>query len=431
MRHGHTGFAYEGTGTGSPIRSLLDIDFYKFTMGQFIHDLYRDIGTTFELINRDADIPLAEIIGEKRLRDALDSARKLRVTDGELDSLRNMRTYGENLFSEPYLSFLKRLSLPPYELRREGDQYRLSFSGPWAAVSLWETVALAIVSELYYEALERCMTQKERNAAYALAEERLEQKLALLAASPDIRFADFGHRRRHGRAWHEWVVKRCAESLPDQFLGTSDTLLAIRYGVNPIGTNAHELPMVLATLAETDQEKRDAQYAVLEGWQRRYGKAFRIFLPDTFGTGQFLEGAPRTLAHEWDGFRQDSGDPMRAVGLYVSWLRSHGVDPKEKLVIFSDGLDIPDMRRLERACQGNIRCAFGWGTLLTNDFRGCGGDGRLYRPFSLVCKAVSANGRPVIKLSDNVGKATGPASEVKRYLDIFGRPRQDDLRVIV
>ncbi len=89
------------------------------------------------------------------------------------------------------------------------------------------------------------------------------------------------------------------------------------------------------------------------------------------------------------------------------------------------------MKRLERECRGTIRCAFGWGTLLTNDFRGCGDNERLYRPFSLVCKAVSANGRPVVKLSDNVGKATGPASEVKRYLDIFGQPRQDDLKVIV
>ncbi len=329
MGLGLTRHGYERAGIGSPVRSLLDIDFYKLTMGQFIHDRHGDIGTTFELINRDRNIPLAEIIREDRLRDALDTARELYFTDLELDSLRSIRTYGDTLFSEPYLSFLRGLTLPPYELRREGTQYRLTFTGTWAAVSLWETIALAIVSELYYEALERRMTRRERDGAYAMAAERLERKLAELADCPDIRFADFGHRRRHGRAWHEWVVKRCAEALSHQFIGTSDTLFAIQYGLDPIGTNAHELPMILAALADTDQEKRDAQYAVLEGWQKRYGKALRIFLPDTFGTGQFLNSAPGALAHEWDGFRQDSGDPMRAVRLYVSWLRSHGVDPKK------------------------------------------------------------------------------------------------------
>ena len=414
-----------------PIQSLLDIDFYKFTMGQFIWQSYPETLVTFELINRDAGIPLARIIAEERLREALDHARTLCFSPGELDALRNIRTYGKALFSEGYLSFLKGGSLPPYNLEKRGDQYHLSFTGPWAAVSPWETIAIAIISELYYESLRQGMRPQDVNLMRRLAKERLERKLEELARHPDIRFADMGQRRRNGRTWHEYVVRKCATSLPDQFLGTSDTLFATRYGLTPIGTNAHELPMVLTALAGTDEGKRDAQYAALRGWQELYGEPLRIFLPDTFGTGQYLKNAPAWLASEWRGFRQDSGDPMRAVGLYMEWLRSHDVDPREKLVIFSDGLDIPEMIRLSRECRGKIRTAFGWGTLLTNDFRGCGGDERLYRPFSMVCKATRADGFPVIKLSDNVGKATGPASEVRRYFDIFGRPEQDDLGLIV
>jgi nicotinate phosphoribosyltransferase len=414
-----------------PVQSLLDIDFYKFTMGQFIQQSYPSTIVTFELINRDTDIPLARIVSETDLRAALDFARSLRFSENELDELRNVRTYGDSLFSEHYLSFLKEVSLPPYVLQKIGDQYRLSFTGKWAEVSLWETIALAIISELYYDSLRRDMSSRAVREMHRLAEERIEIKLRELAAHPDIRFADMGHRRRNSRLWHEYVVKRCAVMLPKQFIGTSDTLFALRHGLTPIGTNAHELPMILTALARTDQEKRVAQYTVLQEWQKLYGEPLRIFLPDTFGTEQYLKNAPAELALGWRGFRQDSGDPMRAVRLYSEWLRSHGVDPRNKLVIFSDGLDIHDIVRLNDECRGQIQTAFGWGTLLTNDFRECGGDERLFKPFSIVCKPTWANGHPVVKLSDNVGKETGSQSEVRKYIDIFGKQIRDDRRIIV
>ncbi len=207
-----------------------------------------------------------------------------------------------------------------------------------------------------------------------------------------------------------------------RFTGTSNTWMAFHHDLVPIGTNAHELPMVHTALAyDTPEAMREAQYRVLDYWQDLYGTGLRIMLPDTYGSEQFFAGAPAGLA-KWRGFRQDSGDPVTRGELYINWLKSHGEDPREKLIIFSDGLDVDSMIKLEEHFRDRINVAFGWGTNFTNDFRNCAprNDGNLFRPFSMVCKVVSAIGQPVVKLSDNITKATGPKDEVARYLEIFG-----------
>jgi nicotinate phosphoribosyltransferase len=189
--------------------------------------------------------------------------------------------------------------------------------------------------------------------------------------------------------------------------------------------------MVLTALADTDQGKLDAQYQVLRLWEDEYKQALRIFLPDTYGTDQFLANVPQDIKLEsWRGFRQDSGDPVAEGDKYLNWLGRQGASPKEKLVIFSDGLDVDEMIRLQKMFGGHTNVSDGWGTLLTNDFRGCA-PGDALRPFSMVCKVVAANGRPVVKLSNNPEKATGPADEVAHYKRIFGTHGQVSQPVIV
>lgn len=416
------------------IRSLLDIDFYKFTMGQFIHRFYPDIETTFELINRDRNIPLTRIIHESALRRELDHARTLRLTDEEVRFLRETKAYGGDLFSEEYLSFLRRdLALPPYRLERKRDRYLLRFDGPWKITTFWETIALAIVSELYSRSVMAPLSESGREAIYTVARERITRKLDMLAEIPTLRFADFGQRRRHSGDWQREVIGMCLDRTRDQFIGTSNTLLAKEMGIVPVGTNAHELPMILTAIADP-RDRRQVQYEVTARWQALYqGKSpnLLIFLPDTYGTAQFLEHAPANLAREWKGLRQDSGNPDLAAKRYIDWLRKHGVNPSKRLIIFSDGLDTEEMIRLHEHFSGEIGVAFGWGTLLTNDFRGIRPDLPLLRPFSLVCKATQANRRPVVKLSDNIRKATGPVFEVERYLRIFGRDGREDRMVLV
>jgi nicotinate phosphoribosyltransferase len=203
----------------------------------------------------------------------------------------------------------------------------------------------------------------------------------------------------------------------------------MRRDIEAIGTNAHELPMVYAALAADDAALREAPYRVLEHWQSDYDGNLRIILPDTYGTKGFLERAPEWLA-SWTGIRIDSGDPATGAETAIAWWESRGQEPREKLVIFSDGLDVDRIEALYARFHGRAKLGFGWGTLLTNDFRGLA-PGDALAPFSLVCKAVSANGHPTVKLSDNPAKALGPAAEVARYKRVFGVGEQVAQPVLV
>jgi len=200
-------------------------------------------------------------------------------------------------------------------------------------------------------------------------------------------------------------------------------------------------------LAADDVALRESQYRMLELWQQTYQGALLVMLPDTFGTTQFLAGAPDWVA-DWTGQRVDSKDPYVAGDEYIDWLERRGRDPREKLMIASDTLDVDTILGLHAYFAGRlmpgaqpsdfrsaddfhdrrkwnaerrIRFSAGWGTLLTNDFRGCNpNEGEGFDPISLICKVSSVEGRPAVKLSDNYAKALGPESEIERYRRVFG-----------
>jgi nicotinate phosphoribosyltransferase len=220
-----------------------------------------------------------------------------------------------------------------------------------------------------------------------------------------------------------------SERLGNRFVGTSNCLIAKNRDLEAIGTNAHELPMVYAALAEDDAALARAPYEVLSDWHEEHDGNLRIILPDTYGTKGFLDNAPDWLAG-WTGIRIDSGAPEEGAEIAINWWKSRGEDPRQKMVIFSDGLDVDRIIALHQRFSGRVRCSFGWGTLLTNDFRGLTPDDAL-APFSLVCKAVAANGRPTVKLSDNPRKAMGPADQIARYRRVFGVGAQEEFEVIV
>jgi nicotinate phosphoribosyltransferase len=144
----------------------------------------------------------------------------------------------------------------------------------------------------------------------------------------------------------------------------------------------------------------------------------------------------------------DSKDPYIAGDEYIRWLQVRGCDPRHKLLIASDTLDVDAILGLHAYFGGQIgkglkpgdfnsavdfldrekwtperriRFSAGWGTLLTNDFRGCNpNDGGGFDPISLICKVSRVEGRPAVKLSDNYSKALGPPEELERYRKVFG-----------
>ena len=412
------------------VRSLIDTDFYKLLMCQSIFRNKPETKVTFSLINRSDHVPMAKLIDEGELREQLDHIRSLSLSRGESTWLRGNTFYGKRqMFRPDFMEWFENLRLPDYHLERRGDQYELTFEGSWPEVMLWEIPALSVLMELRGRAVLNRMGRFELQVLYARAMTKLWEKIEALRDLDDLRVADFGTRRRHSFLWQDWAVQAMYEGLRGKFIGTSNCLIAKNRDLEAIGTNAHELPMVYSALAETDEALAQAPYDVLSDWHEEHDGNLRIILPDTYGTKGFLENAPDWLAG-WTGIRVDSGDPATGAEVAIDWWEKRGEDPKDKLIIFSDGLDVDKIFSLHRQFTGRVKFSFGWGTMLTNDFKGLAADDAL-APFSLVCKAVSANGRPTVKLSDNPRKAMGPAEEVARYKRVFGVGAQEEIEVVV
>jgi nicotinate phosphoribosyltransferase len=403
------------------VRSLLDTDFYKLLMLQMIWRDHAKVEATFRVINRTKHVRLADTIDEGELRSQLDHARSLRFAKKELIWLAGNSFYGKaRMFAPDFIAWLAAFRLPEYDLTRTPDgQYELRFAGPWTHTTMWEIPALAIINELRARTALRDHGRFTLDVTYARAKAKLWAKVEQLRQLPDLVISDFGTRRRHGFLWQRWCVEALKEGLGSRFIGTSNVLLAMDADLEAIGTNAHELPMVEAALATDDAGVAVAPYRVLDRWRHHYAGNLLIALPDAFGTTAFLRDAPDWVA-DWTGFRPDSAPPIAGGEQIIDWWRAHGRDPATKLLIFSDGMDVDSIETVHRHFHGRVRTSFGWGTNLTNDFRGCDPEGADLDPISLVCKVTSANGHAAVKLSDNPTKATGDPAEVARYLRIFG-----------
>ncbi|MDW5265114.1 MULTISPECIES: nicotinate phosphoribosyltransferase [Acidobacteriaceae] len=415
------------------VRSLLDTDFYKLLMLQFIWKNFPTVHVTSEVVNRTVSVKLAERVSAAALIEQMEHVRGLRFRRSEMVWLAGNTFYGTRSIFEPkFLEWLERdFRLSDYEVTEHDGQLVLRFSGLWAEVTMWEIYALAIVSELKTRSALAELNELELDVLYARAKTRLWAKVELLRGVKDLELSDFGTRRRHSFLWQEYAVQTLRAGLGTRLTGTSNTSLAYKHDLEAIGTNAHELPMAMAAMATSDADLRASQYKVLELWQQSYGGALLVMLPDTFGTTQFLEGAPDWVA-DWTGQRVDSKDPMVAGDEYIAWLMRRGRDARGKRLIASDGLDVGDIVRLDGYFRGRIRLSAGWGTLLTNDFRGCHPRGEdTLEPISLVCKLMTVEGKPAVKLSDNSHKSTGPVEEIARYRRVFGSVAVEGAGVVV
>ena len=414
------------------IRSLIDTDFYKLLMLQMIWKLYPDVNATFTLINRTKTVRLADEIDEGELRAQLDYARTLRLSKKEAIWLAGNTFYGTKQIFEPdFLAWLASFQLPEYELSKKDGQFVLNFHGTWKETTMWEIPALAIINELRSRTVSKNMGLFTLDVLYARAKAKMWAKVERLRELPGLRISDFGTRRRHSFLWQRWCVEALKEGIGPAFTGTSNVLLAMDSDLEAVGTNAHELPMVRAALANTDEQLLSSNYDVMRDWNRLYGGNLLIVLPDTYGTAAFLRNAPEWVA-DWTGFRPDSAPPIEGGEKIIDWWKKMGRDPRQKLLIFSDGLDVDAIIDTYRHFEGRVRMSFGWGTNLTNDFAGCAPrELEGLKPISLVCKVSEADGRPAVKLSDNPKKATGDAAEVERYLRFFGTEDRVEQAVFV
>ena len=287
-------------------RSLLDTDFYKLLMLQFIWKHFPNTRACFTLLNRSAVVRLGAIVDVAQLREQLDATRKLRFHKSELIWLAGNTFYGRRgIFDPAFLRWLERdFCLSDFDLSVQDGQISLRFDGLWTETTLWEIYALSAIDELKTRASLKDLTELELDILYARAKTRLWEKMERLRGVPGLSVSDFGTRRRHSFLWQEFVVKAMSDVLGTSFAGSSNTYLAYTHDLEAIGTNAHELPMAMAALANSDSEVKLAQYRMLELWQKTYQGELLIILPDTFGTTQFLRDAPDWVCQlDWTAHR--------------------------------------------------------------------------------------------------------------------------------
>lgn len=408
-------YFYQGAVSDEPvITSLLDLDFYKLSMGQFIFLNYPTTEVRFTFMNRGKQ-RLADVIPAAALRRELDHVMGLKFDFTEVSYLRGLNNYGDRLLKEPYLEFLRTLRMPQYRLEYRPDGHiDLSFEAAWPAVSNWEIYVMRIVNELYFRELMRKKTPFERESVYIEGKKRLQVKLGILNENPNVFFSNFGCRRCFSGEWAsyvDWAFKSGLDN-PKQFRGTSSVLLAKEHGLEPIGTNAHETQMVLAALANSDEELAAAPHKFLDQWWDLYGSALAVILPDTFGSRYMMRTLSQENAERYRGIRLDSSDPHIEGEEWVDFWKGRGLDPMKKFLIPSDELNPTSVLALHNKFSGRVPTSFGWGTNLTNDLG--------LESLKIVAKVTHADGRPVVKLSNIPGKASGPVEQIERYRRVFG-----------
>ena len=225
-------------------------------MLQFIWKNFPKTRATFTLLNRTTSVRLGDIVGLQALREQLEATRQLRFHKSELIWLAGNTFYGRRGIFEPaFLEWLERdFRLSEFDLSEQDGQIVLSFRGLWTETTMWEIYALSIIDELKTRASLKHLSELELDILYARAKTRLWEKMERLRGVPKLNISDFGTRRRHSFLWHEYVVTAMSDTLGNGFSGSSNTYLAYKHDLEAIGTNAHELPMAMAALADSDEE---------------------------------------------------------------------------------------------------------------------------------------------------------------------------------
>jgi nicotinate phosphoribosyltransferase len=378
------------------IASLLDTDLYKFTMMQVVLHQFPGAQVEYRFKCRNPGVNLAAHADE--IRQEIRALCSLRFQDDELAYLRSLR-----FIKSDFVDFLglfklnqKYITVTPLPT----DELEIVIEGPWLHTILFEIPVLAIVNEVYFR-----NTQPKPDLDEG--RRRLDTKIAELrvAGLGDLKIADYGTRRRFSRAWHEEVLRVLAAKLgtvrspgqtgaaPGQLAGTSNVLQAMRMGLLPLGTMAHEYLQASQALGP---RLRDSQIFAFESWAREYRGDLGIALSDVYGMNAFLRDFDLYFCKLFDGARHDSGDPFTWGERMLEHYQRNRVNPRTKTLIFSDGLTVPRTIALYQQFRGRCQLAFGIGTNLTNDLG--------YEPLQIVIKMVRCNGQPVAKLSDTPSK---------------------------
>ena len=389
------------------ITSLLDTDLYKFTMMQAVLHQFPGAQVEYRFKCRNPGVRLAPFVAE--IQEEIRSLCQLQFQPVELDWLRSLR-----FIKSDFVDFLGLFRLNEKYIQVEAmpnGEIDLTIRGPWLHTILFEIPVLAIINEVYFRNTQPVPDTPE-------GRQRLERKLAQLLTEDlsALKIADYGTRRRFSKSWHEEVLRvsmaRLGTGLSGQFAGTSNALFAMKLGLTPLGTMAHEYLQACQALGP---RLRDSQIYALETWAREYRGDLGIALSDVYGVDAFLRDFDMYFCKLFDGARHDSGDPFTWGERMIEHYQNNRVDPRTKILIFSDGLTVPRIIELYERFRGRCQLAFGIGTNLTNDLG--------YEPLQIVIKMIRCNGQPVAKLSDTPSKNMCDDENYLTYLrQVFSIP---------
>lgn len=388
-------------------------DQYKFPMGQLIYDQAPDATVTFAMTNRKArtGMRIADYVEPAELQHRYDDLRELQFTRQDIDVLESQT---DKAYSKRYLGYLAAVRLPEITVSIDpaSNDITATTTSQWNRSSLWEIPMLNAIPELYYPSYIKAHGHS-LDEVWAEGDRRLTHMIELFGQYPDLKFAEFGTRRRFSAEWQDHAVGRFVAECPDNLIGTSNPYLANKYGIPAVGTHAHELGMTYAALAEARGENPlDGSYAVTTDWLERF-PGMPVALIDTFTSDVALHDLSPEHIDQLRSFRIDSGNEYEIGAKVIAFLRQHGVDPRSRMLFFSNSLTPEKAVELHLAFRDHIGVAFGIGGHAVNNM-GFDSEHDLPR-MNIVAKAVNVNGHGTVKLSDDEGKHTGDPSDVARY----------------
>ena len=387
------------------IHSLLDTDFYKLTMMQVVLHQYASawVRYTFKWRNWDKmhlAIPLQDF--KSKVDEHIDRLCELRFTEEQDSYLASIRIFKPDFIQYQRLFQLNRNYINTHI---DGGRLRINIEGPWLNTILYELPVLAIISELYSSS-----HGVDDDIWMQDGRKRLKDKVRFLnqAAIADTRFkfAEFGTRRRASYSWQQEVLEYLIENCGRNLVGTSNVHFAMKLGIKPIGTMAHEFFQAHQQLGP---RLVDSQKVALQCWADEYRGELGIALSDTMGFDKFLKDFDRFFSLLFNGCRQDSGDPIVWTEKLIAHYKEMRIDPKTKSAVYSDGLTLESAVDIFKRFHDQIQTSFGIGTNLTND---CG-----FIAPQVVIKMVECNRTPVAKISDSQDKGMCEDPEFLDYLN--------------
>ena len=279
--------------------SFLDQDQYKFTMQQGVIQKFPNLKARYKFINRGKTIwpvGMAQKLRE-RLKEFSETAI---LTKEEFEYLSSIR-----FFFPFYLWVLSKFRFDVSEIYVSDNIDDTYVEGYWWRTILWECIFLSMLSELYHEI-----------SGHKLPDRNILTKLNMSKGYDflinNIKVVEAGFRR-------------------------SNVYFAKKYNLIPIGTVAHEWYMAHSALYGYHEANRKS----LENWIKVYNGDLGMALPDTFTSKSFFNIFDTQFAKLFDGFRQDSGNPIEIgnMGLenYYKTIRDKSLI-QSKTICFSNSL---------------------------------------------------------------------------------------------